>query len=188
MDEPEQIRALTEIGPVQILTVAFEGNRFRGEILPELERLKRAGIVRIVDLLVVRKDAGGAVATLTATDLGWEEATDLGALIGGLVGWGAGGEEGAAAGAIAGAAELADGHLLDEQDVEQLTAAVPPSTSGAILLLEHLWAIPLRQAISRANGIEIENDWMRPDDLIEIGLSFAQRDGAGEPDDADAHP
>ena len=98
----------TEIGPVQILTVAFERNRFKGEILPELERLKEAGVVRLIDLLVVRKDASGAVATLTATDLGWEEATDFGAMIGGLVGWGIGGDEGAAVGAIADAEGLMD--------------------------------------------------------------------------------
>jgi uncharacterized membrane protein len=177
---------MEELGPIQILTVAFEGNRFRGEILPELERLKRERIVRVVDLLLVRRDAEGAVATLTATDLGWDEATDFGAMVGGLVGWGAGGEEGAAAGALAGAAELADGHVLDEQDVELLAAAVPPSTSGAILLLEHRWAIPLRRAIARADGIEIANDWLRPDDLIEVGRSFAEPDEGEEPDDVGA--
>lgn len=177
---------MSELGPIQILTVAFEGNHFRGEILPELERLKLAGVVRVVDLLLVRKDAAGAVATLTASDLDWEEATDLGAMIGGLVGWGAGGEQGAAVGALAGAAELADGHVLDEEDVEQLAAAMPASTSGAILLLEHVWAIPLRQAIVRAGGIEIANDWFRPDDLVELGLAFAEPDDAEGPDDARA--
>ena len=46
-------------GPVQMLVVAFDGNRFRGEIWPELERLKREGVVRILDLLLVRKDSDG---------------------------------------------------------------------------------------------------------------------------------
>ena len=66
-------------GPVQMLTIGFEGSRFKGEILPELERLKAAGVVRIIDLLVIRKDEAGAIATLTASDLDWEEATEYGA-------------------------------------------------------------------------------------------------------------
>ena len=52
-------------GPVQMLTIGFEGSRFKGEILPELERLKAAGVVRIIDLLVIRKDEAGAIAKLT---------------------------------------------------------------------------------------------------------------------------
>src|SRR5438093_12495000 len=100
---PVQDGTLT-FGPVQMLSMAFEGNRFKGEILPELERLKLEGIVRIIDLLVVRKDSSGAVATLTATDLDWEEATEYGAYLGTLIGFGAGGVEGADRGAMARAA------------------------------------------------------------------------------------
>jgi len=45
------------LGPIQMLTLAFPGNRFKGEILPELDRLKGEGIVRVIDMLIVRKDA-----------------------------------------------------------------------------------------------------------------------------------
>ena len=102
MEEPH------DFGPLQMLTVAFDGNSFKGEILPELERLKREGIVRVVDMLAVRKDAAGAYAVVTASDLEWLEATQFGAYIGTLVGFGAGGLEGAQRGAIAGLTE-ADG-------------------------------------------------------------------------------
>jgi uncharacterized membrane protein len=173
---------LTEIGPVQILTVAFDGNRFKGEILPELERLKKLGVIRVIDLLFVRKDSMGAVATLTATDLDWEEAADFGAMIGGLIGWGVAGEEGAAIGALAGAAELADGHALDEQDQWALTEAVPNNSSAGIVLIEHVWAKPLRAAIARADGIEVSNEWLQGDELIALGLAMA------DPVDADALP
>src|SRR5580765_8844483 len=99
--------ALREIGPVQILTVAFDGSHFKGEILPELERLKLLGLIRVIDLLLIRKDSTGAAATLTATDLDWEQAADFGAMVGGLIGWGFAGAEGAEIGWMTGAAESA---------------------------------------------------------------------------------
>ena len=117
MDKPNP----TVFGPVQMIAIVFEGNRFKGEILPELERLKESGICRIIDLMLVRKDNTGAVATLTASDLDWEEATQYGTYIGTLVGLGADGPEGAERGAMAGAAEMADGHLFDEDDAFRLT-------------------------------------------------------------------
>ena len=64
----------------------FDGNRFRGEILPELERLKREGVVRILDLLLVRKDSVGAITHLVASDLDWEEAAAFGETMGMLAG------------------------------------------------------------------------------------------------------
>jgi len=157
-------------GPVQMLSIAFDGNHFKGELLPELERLKAEGVVRIVDMLFVRKDSFGAVATLTATDLDWEEATQYGAYIGALIGYGAGGEEGADSGAMAGAAEFADGHLFNAEDAWKLTNAVPDGASIAIVLLEHRWAVPLIEAIQRADGVELSNEWGQPADLVEIGL------------------
>ena len=65
-------------GPIQMLVVGFDGNRFRGEIWPELERLKREGVVRIIDLMLVRKDEAGAVTHIVASDLDWEEAAQFG--------------------------------------------------------------------------------------------------------------
>ncbi len=173
---PVQDGTLT-FGPVQMLSMAFEGNRFKGEILPELERLKGEGVVRIVDLLVVRKDEHGAVATLTASDLDWEEATEYGAYLGTLIGFGAGGAELAERGAIAGAAELADGHLFNAEDASRLTEAVPNGMSVAIALLEHLWALPLLGAFDRASGVELSNKWLTVDELVTVGL----RRGAAEP-------
>src|SRR5437762_4423616 len=93
-------------GPTQLMAVAFPGNRFKREILPELDRLKRKRIVRVLDLLVVRKDGNGNVLVVTASDLDWEEATALGAELGRLAGVVAEGPEGGDRGAIAGAAEL----------------------------------------------------------------------------------
>src|SRR5262245_12407511 len=170
-----------EFGPVQILTVAFDGNHFKGEILPELERLKLLGLIRVIDLLLIRKDSTGAAATLTATDLDWEEAADFGAMVGGLIGWGVAGAEGAEIGWMAGAAESADGHALDENDRFALLQTVPNNSSVAILLIGHVWAKPLRAAITRADGVEIANSWLRPEDLVGIGMAMAVPDDGDEP-------
>jgi hypothetical protein len=176
--------AAREFGPIQILTVAFDGNHFKGEILPELERLKVLGLIRVIDLLFIRKDATGAAATLTATDLDWEEAADFGAMIGGLIGWGFGGAEGAEMGWMAGAADSADGHTLGEDDSLNLLQSVPNGSSVGIVLIEHVWAKPLRAAITRADGIEIANSWLRPEELIKLGMSMAAPDDGDEPPEA----
>ena len=153
-----------------MLSVVFDGFHFKGEILPELERLKEAGVVRIIDLMLIRKDSQGAVSTLTASDLEWEEASQYGAYIGSLVGLGSGGEEGFDRGAIAGAAELADGHFFDEEDAFRISGVVPAGSSVAMILLEHLWAIPLKEAVKRANGFELDTVWVTPDELVRVGL------------------
>ena len=165
MDEPLQ-DFVESVGPIQLLTVAFDGNHFRGEIMPELDRLKSEGIVRIIDLLLVRKDSMGAVMVTTETDLGWEEAVSLGSYLGALSGFRVGGAEGMEQGAMAGAAELADGHFFDEDDVFKVTQSLPENMSAALVLVEHLWAKPLLDAIGRADGFELSNDWIRPDQVI----------------------
>ena len=169
---------LTQFGPVQIWSFVFDGNKFKGEILPELERLKNAEVIRLIDLLVVRKDSTGAVATLTASDLDWEEAASFGALIGALMGWGSGGDEGIAMGAISGAAELADGHAFGEENRLLLTDSVPRNTTAALALVEHIWAKPLQAAIARANGVELANDWLKVDDLIARGIATSGTEDA----------
>jgi uncharacterized membrane protein len=173
--------AMREIGPVQILTVAFDGSHFKGEILPELERLKTLGLIRVIDLLLIRKDSTGAAATLTATDLDWEEAANFGAMVGGLIGWGVGGAEGAEIGWMAGAADSADGHALDEDDKFALLQTVPNGSSVGIVLIEHVWAKPLRAAVTRADGLVIADSWLRAEDLIRLGQSMAIADDAAEP-------
>jgi hypothetical protein len=79
------------LGPIQMLTVAFDGSRFKGELLPELDRLKGERIIRVLDLMVVRKDQEGRVMVMTASDLDWEEAAAFGSYIGALAGFRAAG-------------------------------------------------------------------------------------------------
>ena len=161
-------------GPIQMLVLEFDRTSFDGTIMPELDRLKDAGLIRLVDLLFVTKNADGELDVLQTSDLSTDEATQFGAIVGALVGLGVGGEEGAEAGAIVGAAAGEDGHVLDESDVWYLEDAIPPGSSAAVALIEHLWAIPLRDKVAAAGGLALADEWIHPADLVAIGLAAGQ--------------
>ena len=156
-------------GPVQMLVVGFDTDEFTGKIREELKRLKEQDVVRVIDLLAVRKSQDGELEILQESDLTQDEATEFGALIGALVGFGAGGEEEATIAAAAGAAELEDGHVFDDAEVWYLGDAIPPGTAAAIALLEHRWAIPLRDKIIEAGGVALADEWIHPRDLVAVG-------------------
>jgi uncharacterized membrane protein len=153
-------------GFIQMLVVAFPGNRFKGEILPELDRLKSDGVIRVIDMLIVRKDPAGNVMVATASDLDREEAAALGSYFGALAGLAAAGAEGMEGGAVAGAAELADGHLFDEGDVFRVREVLGNDMSAALVLIEHVWSTALRRSIARAGGIELLNEWVRAEEIF----------------------
>jgi uncharacterized membrane protein len=161
------------MGPVQLLVVGFAGGEFKGEILAELDRLREHDIVRLIDLVFVRKDADGTIEKILRSDLSPEEAEEFGATVGALIGFGAAGEEGAELGAIEGAAALEDGHVFDDE-VWYVEDAIPNGTAAAVALLEHRWAVPLRDGIRRAGGFHLADAWIHPADLVGIGLIAAE--------------
>jgi uncharacterized membrane protein len=161
-------------GPVQMLIVGFNEPKFRGEALAELQRLKEADIVRLVDLLVVRKDDDGNVTTVQTSDLTTEESMELGAIVGALIGMGTGEEDMIDAGALAGAEAGQDGHLIDAEDVWYVADMIPDGATVAIGLIEHRWAIGLRDAIGRAGGFVLADEWIHPKDLIAVGFKAAE--------------
>jgi len=158
------------IGPVKMIVVGVVGDKFSGEIREELERLKEHDIVRLIDLLFVKKNDDGDIEVVQTSDLDQDEAEEFGALVGALIGFGPGGEEEAERGAIAGAAELEDGHVFDDDAVWYLSDAIPEGTAAAVALLEHRWAIPLRDKIARAGGVTLSDAWIHASDLVAIGL------------------
>jgi uncharacterized membrane protein len=162
-------------GPIQMLVLAFDSASLRGDILPELKRLSDAGIVRLVDLLVVSKSDAGELDHVQISDLTNDEAEEFGAIVGALVGVGAGGEEGAERGAVAGAADLADGHVFDDEEAWFVGDSIPNGTTAAIALIEHRWAIPLRDKIMAADGVALADAWIHPADLIAVGLVAAEQ-------------
>jgi uncharacterized membrane protein len=169
------MKHMEEFGPVQILVVGFEGTTFNGEILPELQRLKEQGLIRLVDLIVVAKDQAGEILAVEMSDLSKEETTELGAIAGALIGLGADGVEGAELGAVAGA-EAADENMLGEETMWSIADTIPPGTTAGVALIEHRWAIPLRDAIRRAGGVALADTWLHPEDLIAAGAAMASDD------------
>jgi uncharacterized membrane protein len=168
----------TNLGPVQMLVLSFDRANFDGTIAPELERLKEAGIIRLVDLLFVRKPEGGELEVVQTSDLSHDEAVDFGAMVGALVGLGSGDEDEMLAAAVVGADALEDGHLFGDQEVWYVADAIPEGTSAAIALIEHVWAIPLRDKLVEAGGSVLADEWIHPADLIAIGAAASERAAA----------
>jgi len=158
-------------GPVQMLVLEFDRTKFDGEIMPELARLKEAGIVRLIDLLFVKKE-DGEIESVQMSDLSTEEAETFGAIVGALLGAGAGVDDIESA-MGAGAAELSDGHLLDQSEAWYLGDAIPDGSSAAIALIEHLWAVPFRDKVIANGGVVLADEWIHPADLVAIGAKVA---------------
>jgi len=164
------------IGPVQLLVLGFDHPNFQGEVIEELERLRASNAVRVIDALAVFKDAAGDIEVAHLSNLTRDEAIEVGTAIGALIGLGIEGEEGMEAGAMLGAVAGADGEIgvFDDEDAWDIIEEIPNDSAAALLLLEHHWAVPLRDAIARAGGMRISDGWIRPLDLIEIGLLAAE--------------
>jgi uncharacterized membrane protein len=156
-------------GPVQLLVVGFEQPDFKGEVLAHLRSLREHDVVRVIDILLVYKDADGVLERRQISDLSEQEAQELGAVAAALIGLGV-----SAGGDAEGAAKLwSEEAGLAEEDLIDVLAEIPPDTAVAIALLEHRWAIPLREAIVAAGGFPILDTWIHPRDLVEVGLLAA---------------
>ena len=133
--------------PVQVLVVGFDEPSFSGQVLAELEQLRAAGVVRLVDVLLVRRDEDGSFDTLPPPP-------------------GADPDLGRIAAAVLGAddADLADA----DQTGWSLADAVAPGGVAAVALLEHLWAAPLVDAIGDAGGRPLAELWLSPEDRARI--------------------
>jgi uncharacterized membrane protein len=117
-----------DIGPVEILVVGFPGNQFTVEIAPALEDLVQSGLIRVIDLVFVTKDADGTVVGIELSDV----------------------DEGTSS-AFQPHVEEPSG-LLSDEDIEDLGAELEPNSSAAILLFEHLWATRFRDAVVNSGG------------------------------------
>ena len=161
------------IGPVQLIVLGFNHPHFHGEIIAELERLRASDTVRVIDALAIHKDAEGEIEVAHLSNLTQDEAIELGSKVAALIGLGIDGEEGMAVGAIAGAEAVAENggvQAFDDQEAWDVVGDIPADSAAAVILLEHHWAVPLRDAIMRAGGFRISDGFISPLDLVEIGL------------------
>ena len=164
------------IGPVQLIVLGFEHPEFHGEIIEELEKLRASDTVRVIDALAVHKDAEGEIEVKHLSNLTKDEAIELGSKVAALIGLGIEGEEGMEAGAEIGAQKAAEEgiHMFSDEEAWDVIEEIPDDSAAALLLIEHHWAVPLRDAIARAGGFRISDGFISPLDLVSIGLVTAE--------------
>lgn len=124
----DEVDGVDELGPVDWIVVEFPGSRFNGEIAPALRDLIERDLVRVLDLLVLKKDPDGELEAFELSDLDQEEIGELRSY----------------------EAQLA--MLLSEDDVAAVAAAIEPGSSAAVLVWENIWAAPFASAVRRSGG------------------------------------
>lgn len=162
-------------GPMQLVVVGFEHAALPMGFVNRLRRLREDGIVRLVDAVFVSRDEFGELTELRVSDISKDEAVLLGMMAGALFGYGAAGEEGIEIGSVVGGLAAAEhGEFgLDGEDIEKIATMIPTGSAAAFILLEHLWAIGLKEAVRNADGAVIAHGWLTPATLIEMGQEFA---------------
>ncbi len=150
--------ALDELGPVDYVIVEFPDGaaNFTGEMIEELLKLVDSGTIRLIDMLILIKDADGSVEAMELSDL--DDLGDLQAL----------------------EADLAE--LLAEEDVEHLAAAMDPGSTAGVLIYENLWAAPFASAARRSGGQLIANGRIP----IQAIIAAIEADEADEAADTEA--
>ena len=118
------------LGPIEILVIEFPGSQFKGDIMPELEKLVENDTISIIDGLLVKKDENGDVTFVEFDELGINDD----------------------AAKLAGVVDQLDA-LISDEDVEEWAAALAPGDSEAILVFEHTWAKPFRDAVVKSGGV-----------------------------------
>ena len=164
------------IGPVQLLVIGFNKPEFHGEIAAELEKLRKDDTVRVIDALAVHKDAQGELEVQHLSNLTKEEAIEFGSKVAALVGLGIAGEEGMEVAAELGAEDAAEHgiNVFDDEVEWDVIEEIPNDSAAALILIEHHWAVPLRDAIARAGGFRIADGMIGPLDLLAIGLASTE--------------
>jgi hypothetical protein len=134
------------LGPVDFIALAFPGNQFRGEILPDLLELVDRGMIRIFDLVIVMKDAQGELFVRELSELQGGEL----ALIDPL--------------------RAEGGQMISTADVDIIAQKLPANTTAGLLLIENLWAKKTQQAMLQANGQLLVFERI-PHDVVEEALA-----------------
>jgi len=132
-----------ELGPASVLTIQFKDKQFKGEILAALVELVQAGTIRVVDAVAVKKDAAG---TLTATEINQLSEKDL---------------------RVFDPLQAKVTGLLSHDDIQDIGALLENQSAAGILILEHIWATKLAQAIQNSGGTVVLNRLLMPEVVAE---------------------
>jgi hypothetical protein len=131
-------------GPIDFVIVGFEGNKFNASILKALSDALDKGIIGLIALAFIAKDSKGVVTTLDISNLGDQVVSDFAKKYPG------------------------DAKLVDKSDIDEMADLLENNTAAGLLVIEHLWAKPLKQAIADANGVLIADGRIHPDAAFEI--------------------
>jgi uncharacterized membrane protein len=170
------------LGPVHLVVVGLHNENLKGQIAQALQDASANGVIRILDALAVQKTAEGEIKSLGATDLTPEQREVYGALVGALLGLGmTGSEEGAQRGAEMGASAFAERNFgMSQQDIQAIAYDIPLERTLLLVLFEHRWAIPLKEAIMSANGEVFAQGIIRPETLVAVGAELGAAIEAAE--------
>jgi hypothetical protein len=136
------------IGPVEYIAIAFPGNKFSGEIIPAIKELQDSGTIRVLDLVIITKDADGSVAAIELSEASPEEAAAL-AVLG-----------------------IESKNLLGEEDIEDIGAALDSNSTCGLMIWENVWAAKFAESLRAADGILIANGRI-PAPIIEEVMASA---------------
>ena len=121
------------IGPVEYIAIAFPGNKSSGEIIPAIQELQDNGTIRVLDLVIITKDADGHVSAIELADASPEQGAALAAL------------------------GVENKNLLGQEDFEDIGGALDPNRTAALLLWENVRARPRATSLPNADGILVAN-------------------------------
>lgn len=162
------------IAPVSMAGVAYPDASIAPPIIDTVFALREAGVIRVLDLMGVRKTTDGQVVAMKTSDLTDAEDREYGALIGAMVGLGVGGVEGGATGAMLGDLAGAKGLVgFTDEELAAMVANVPPGGAALVMMLEHLWFLQVEDAVALTGGEVLAHGFVDPEVLVAAGVELA---------------
>ena len=135
------------VGSVEYAVIAFPGNNFKGEIIPAIQDLVDRGLVRILDLVVVKKDGEGNVEAVELSALSHEERSPFDGLV-----------------------HEVDG-LFNMDDIEDIASELPLETTAGLIVWENVWSARFAEAVQNADGILLANERI-PAPVVKAALEY----------------
>ena len=182
-------RYVMSLGPVSLMVIGFQGHDydFKGKVprafraAHALRAARRHGDIRVLDMLLIRKDARGNIEQLQFGDLGEQERTFAGSLAAGLLGVPFEGAASAKPASTYGVLAMAEHEFgLDEADLRQITRDIPHGQAAAIVLVEHLWAVRLKDEILDAGCRLLAEGMLTSATLTALGADVAKAQHAAD--------
>lgn len=131
-------------GPIDFIVVGFKGNKFDGSILRELGDAVNKGLIKLIGLSVIGKDSNGDITTLDVSEINDESIKELTS------------------------SALMDKDIIEQDDINEVSELLENNTAAGLLIIEHVWAKPLKQAITNAKGYLIADGRIHPDAAMDL--------------------